>query len=144
MSMINTGTIDTNMTDTTMTNPSMINSARAEALSRFLDVDVGRMRLITSNLANFDTPGYRTRDLDFRAELMRASSESLGESFAAYSPVARPVRGLLERPDGNNVSVERESMLLADTQMKYNLGVQLLKDEFHGIAQAINSGGTSS
>ncbi|MGD0570740.1 MAG: hypothetical protein ABSA78_20255 [Candidatus Sulfotelmatobacter sp.] len=61
-----------------------------------------------------------------------------------YSPVVRRVRGLLERPDGNNVSLERESLLLAETQMKYNLGVQLLKDEFHSIAQAINSGGSAS
>jgi flagellar basal-body rod protein FlgB len=53
------------------------------------------------------------------------------------------VRGLLERPDGNNVSVERESLLLAEAQMKFNLGIQLLKDEFHGISMAINSGGTS-
>ena len=60
-------------------------------------------------------------------------------SYASYAPVARPVRGLLERPDGNNVSVERESLLLAETQMKFNLGVQLLKDEFHSISQAINS-----
>jgi flagellar basal-body rod protein FlgB len=50
----------------------------------------------------------------------------------------------LQRPDGNNVSVERESLLLAETQMKFNLGVQLLKDQFHGISQAINSGGPSS
>jgi flagellar basal body rod protein FlgB len=61
--------------------------------------------------------------------------------YAAFAPVARPVRGLLERPDGNNVSVEREGLLLAETQMKFNLGVQLLKDEFHSISQAINSGG---
>ena len=52
------------------------------------------------------------------------------------------MRGLLERPDGNNVSLERESLLLAETQMRYNLGIQLLKDEFHRISQAINSGGT--
>jgi flagellar basal-body rod protein FlgB len=58
--------------------------------------------------------------------------------------MVKRVRGLLERPDGNNVSVERESLLLAETQMKYNLGVQLLKDEFHGISQAINSGGGTS
>ena len=64
--------------------------------------------------------------------------------MASYAPVARPVRGLLERPDGNNVSLERESLLLAETQMKFNLGVQLLKDQFHEISQAINSGGTSS
>jgi flagellar basal-body rod protein FlgB len=126
----------------------MIDTAMTEALSRFLDVDVARYKLIASNLANIDTPGFRTRDLDFRAELGRASAlaaeESEGFSLASYAPVIHRVRGLLERPDGNNVSVERESLLLAETQMKFNLGVQLLKDEFHGISQAINSGGTSS
>jgi flagellar basal-body rod protein FlgB len=129
---------------------SMIDSPMIEALSRFLDVDVARHKLITSNLANTDTPGYRTRDLDFRAELARAGAQAGNEggglslSYASYSPVARPVRGLLERPDGNNVSVERESLLLAETQMKFNLGVQLLRGEFHEISAAITSGGTSS
>jgi flagellar basal-body rod protein FlgB len=137
----------------------MIDDPMVEALSRFLDVNVARHKLITSNLANIDTPGYRTRDLDFRAEMARMSGESqFGEgpgpgyaglsyaslSYAGYAPVARTVRGLIERPDGNNVSVERESLLLAETQMKFGLGVQLLKDEFKGISQAINSGGTSS
>jgi flagellar basal-body rod protein FlgB len=128
----------------------MIDTPMTEALSRFLDVNVARHKLIASNLANIDTPGYRTRDLDFRAELARADlgNESDGEaaslSYASYAPVARPVRGLIERPDGNNVSVERESLLMAETQMKFNLGVQLLKDEFHTISQAINSGGGTS
>jgi flagellar basal-body rod protein FlgB len=118
-----------------------------EALSRFLDVNVARYKLIGSNMANIDTPGYHTRDLDFRGELRRASagSEANGNlEYASFSPAGRPVRGLLERPDGNNVSLERESLLLAETQMKYNLGVQLLKGQFHGISLAINGGGTSS
>jgi flagellar basal-body rod protein FlgB len=126
-----------------------ITDSTIETLSQFLDVDVSRYRLIAANLANIDTPGYRTRDLDFRSELRRASRQ--GEAlnggelvFASYSPVPRRVRGLLERPDGNNVSLERETLLLADAQMKYNLGVQLVKDEFHAISQAINSGGSSS
>jgi flagellar basal-body rod protein FlgB len=128
----------------------MMDTPMTEALSRFLDVNVARHKLIAANMANIDTPGYRTRDLDFRAEMAHASvgeesgGEGAGLSYASYAPVARPVRGLLERPDGNNVSVERESLLLAETQMKYNLGVQLLKDEFHGISQAINSGGGTS
>ena len=50
----------------------MIDTPMTEALSRFLDVNVARHKLIASNLANIDTPGYRTRDLDFRAELARA------------------------------------------------------------------------
>jgi len=117
-----------------------------EALSRFLDVNVARYKLIAANLANVDTPGYRARDLDFRAELARAnfSEEYGGLSYATFAPVARPVHGLIERPDGNDVSVERESLLLAETQMRYNLGVSLVKDEFHTISQAINSGGGSS
>jgi flagellar basal-body rod protein FlgB len=129
---------------------SMIDTATTQALSRFLDVDVGRLKLITANLANIDTPGYKTRDLDFRAELTRAGAEAASNemysyaSYVPYAPVARKVRGLIERPDGNNVSVEREGLLMAETQMKYNLAVQLLKDEFHTISQAINSGGASS
>jgi len=135
-----------------MTDPetSMTSTAMTEALGRFLDVDVARYKLISANLANVDTPGYHTRDLDFRTELRRAAStavgtgEGAGWSRASYSPVSRIVRGLLERPDGNNVNVERESLALAETEMKFNLGVQILKDEFHTIAMAINSGGTAS
>lgn len=127
---------------------SMIDTDTTEILSRFLDVDVARYRLIADNLANIETPGYRTRDLDFRAELRRAelpeANAEGGMAYAAFAPVARSVRGLLQRPDGNNVSLERESLLLAETQMRYNLGVQLLKDEFHGISLAINSGGATS
>jgi flagellar basal-body rod protein FlgB len=132
-----------------MNNSGMIETSMSEALGRFLDVDVSRYKLVAANLANIDTPGYRTRDLDFRAELERASQESVaGEngllSTAAFTPIARQVRGLVERPDGNNVSVERESLLLAEAQMKFNLGIQLLKDQFHTISLAINSGGGTS
>ena len=149
-------TIDHSMIHTSMSmgHTSMTDTSMTEALGRFLDVDVARYKLITVNLANIDTPGYHTRDLDFRAELQRAAAEDSGIeeggmeegglSSASFSPVSRPVRGLMERPDGNNVSVERESLLLAEAQMKFNLGVQLLKDQFHLISAAINSGGTSS
>jgi flagellar basal-body rod protein FlgB len=139
---------------------SMIDDPMVEALGRFLDVDVSRHKLITANLANIDTPGYRTRDLDFHAELARASVEAVRDQWASYAgygesyagvgmpngstPVVKRVRGLLERPDGNNVNVERESLLLAENQLKFNLGIQLIRDQFHGISQAINSGGTSS
>jgi flagellar basal-body rod protein FlgB len=137
-SMANGANLPRGMTSTRMT----------EALGRFLDVDVARYKLIATNLANIDTPGYQTRDLDFHAELQRAAAENAEATGAlreaSFEPVARRVRGLMERPDGNNVSVERESLLLAEAQMKFSLGIQLLKDQFHTISLAINSGGTSS
>lgn len=131
-----------------MNSPSMIETSMTDALGRFLDVDVARYKLISTNLANIDTPGYRTRDLDFHAELRRAAGDSGPDeahfALAAFGPVAKEVRGLMERPDGNNVNVERESLLLAESQMKFNLGTQLLKDQFHIISLAINSGETTS
>ena len=47
----------------------------------------------------------------------------------------------MERPDGNNVSLERESLLLADTQLHFNAGVQLLRDKFKMLLSAIKEGG---
>jgi len=119
---------------------SIIDDPAIAALTRFLDVNVYRSELVMSNMANIDTPGYRTRDVNFSQEMERAGGNL---EYATFSPVARPVRGLLERPDGNNVSLERESLLLADTQLRFNLGVQLLRDEFKSILSAIHEGSAS-
>ena len=48
--------------------------------------------------------------------------------------------GLPERPDGNNVSVDRESLLLAQTQLQFQLGVQLVKSQMHMVMSAIKDG----
>jgi flagellar basal-body rod protein FlgB len=119
---------------------SIFNDPTITALTRFLDVNVFRSELVMSNMANIDTPGYRTRDVNFSQEMERAGGNL---EYASFSPVARQVRGLMERPDGNNVSLERESLLLADTQLRFNLGVQLLRDEFKGILSAIHEGSPS-
>jgi flagellar basal-body rod protein FlgB len=120
---------------------SMIDSPMTAALGHFLDLSAYRESLIGSNLANIDTPRYRTRDLNFRQELERADAGEM--QYASFSPLARQVRGLMERPDGNNVSLERETLLLADTQMRFNIGVQVLRAEFHRISSAIHEGSTS-
>jgi len=106
-------------------------------LEQFLNVTSQRHKLVVANMANVDTPGYHTKDLDFRSELRRAVAGGGEESFL---PVARSVPGLLERPDGNNVSLEREGLLIAETQMQFGLGVQLLQHEFHMVLSAINEG----
>jgi len=108
-------------------------------LEKFLDVSSERHKLVTANMANIDTPGYRTKDLDFRSELHRAVSDG----NANFLPVARSVPGLLERPDGNNVSLDREGLLLAEVQMQFGLGVQLLHHEFQNLLSAISEGSKS-
>jgi flagellar basal-body rod protein FlgB len=109
-------------------------------LEKALDVTSQRHKLVVANMANIDTPGYHAKDLDFRSELRRAAASGEDESVTML-PVARSVRGLMERPDGNNVSLDREGLLLAETQMQFGLGIQLLQHEFHSLLSAINEAG---
>ena len=109
----------------------------SSSLERFLEVTSDREQTIAANMANVDTPGYHTKDVNFAQTLKRASYEN-GE--AEMSPVVSNVRGLLERPDGNNVNLDREGMLLAQSQLQYQLGTQLVKSQFHQLLSAINGG----
>jgi flagellar basal-body rod protein FlgB len=112
-------------------------------LERVLDLSAVRHQIISTNLANVDTPGYRTRDLrPFAGDIEQAMAGNGDEP--SFTPVARDIRGLLERPDGNNVSVERESILLAQNQLRFTVAVAFLKDEFHTMSTAINGGSTTS
>lgn len=120
-----------------MVDSGLLQTPALARLERYLDVSVFRHGLISSNLANIDTPGYRTRDVNFATELQRAEG---GLQYANYLPLSRPVQGLLERPDGNNVSLERESLLLARTQLGFNTAVQLLRSELRRISLAIREG----
>ncbi len=115
----------------------MLNDPAIDSMTHFLDVSVFRGGLILSNMANIDTPGYRTRDINFHQELERAEGNF---QEAAFMPIARAVPGLIERPDGNNVNLEREGMLLADTQLRFNTCVQLLRDRFKMLSSAIHEG----
>jgi flagellar basal-body rod protein FlgB len=114
-----------------------INSLLSSNLEKFLELTGDREQTIAANMANVDTPGYRTRDIDFKQQLSRAS-DLHGDT--PLTPVVSKVQGLLERPDGNNVNLDRESMLLAQTQLQYQMGTQLVKARFHQLLSAINGG----
>ncbi len=119
---------------------SMIDTPLLRGLEHVLDLSAFRHQVIATNLANVDTPGYRTRDLrPFAGEIEQAIA---GEE-ASFTPVAYEIHGLLERPDGNNVSVERESLLLAQNQLRFTVAVAFMKEQFHQISSAI-SGGSGS
>ena len=107
-----------------------------QRVERFLDLASLRQSLISSNIANVDTPGYRTRDIDFEKEMQKAAAAP----NAAPHPAVREISGLVERPDHNNVSIDRETMLLAQTQLQFQTGVALLKQEFKRLVTAITEG----
>src|SRR5271169_4808523 len=116
---------------------SWMNTPQLMLLERSLDVNSMRQTLVTTNLANVDTPGYHARDVDFRGELMRAAE---GADVSVTSPFVMPVRGLLSRADGNNVSVDRESLLLAEVQLQFKAASSVLRAKFALIQSAIREG----
>lgn len=109
----------------------------SNALTRYLDLTTEQMKLTAENMANVDTPGYKTKGFDFGQEFMRQMTSSDGTGVAEAEPQA--VDGLVSRPDGNNVSMDREGVELAKAQLQFKLGVQLLKNEYSNVMNAIRA-----
>jgi flagellar basal-body rod protein FlgB len=108
-----------------------------QLLQGYLKVTSDRQQLVASNIANVDTPGYHTKDINFQSAMQQAMNEGGDVNLV---PASNEVDGLPERPDGNNVNIDRESMLLGETQLQYQMGVQLIKSEFHRLLTAIKEG----
>lgn len=96
-----------------------------------MDLLSARQRLVASNIANADTPGYRARDLDFQFEFRNA---------AGGAPRVIEAPGLAPRNDGNNVSLDRESRLLAENALRFQLASNLLRAQVRAVRAAIAEG----
>lgn len=128
-----------------------ISTLLSDQLARYLDLSNLELKLTAQNMANIDTPGYRTVGFEFAEEMERSMAEVAqerrqekqdgisGRGHAGGFVNVGKVDGLLERPDGNNVSMDREGMKMAEAQLQFRLGVELLKNEFTGVLDAIHA-----
>ena len=115
-----------------------VTTALSEALGRYLDLTSEQMKLTAGNMANVDTPGYKTQGFDFEQEFARQLSGT--DSSAGFTQAAsQDVDGLVTRPDGNNVSMDREGVQMAKSQLQFKLGVELLKHEYSSVMSAIHA-----
>jgi flagellar basal-body rod protein FlgB len=114
-------------------------TALSDALGKYLDLTSRQMQLTASNMANVDTPGFKTQGFDFEQELVRQLNDRAGTTgLEGVQVSSEDVDGLVARPDGNNVSMDREGLQLAKSQLQFKLGVQLLKNEFSSVMSAIH------
>jgi flagellar basal-body rod protein FlgB len=97
-----------------------------------MDLLAARQKLVASNIANIDTPGYRTRDIDFQFEYM---TQVQGGGVNVVEPTDLTVKN-----DGNNVSLDRESRLLAENALRFNMASTLLRGELQTMKRAIDEG----
>jgi flagellar basal-body rod protein FlgB len=102
------------------------------SLEQYMNVVSLRQKLVASNIANADTPGYKTQDLDFQSSLQSAMSGG--------SPKTVQVSGLTTKNDGNNVDLDREARLLAENALRFNVASNLMKSSLNTIKEAISGG----
>jgi flagellar basal-body rod protein FlgB len=91
-----------------------------------------RQKLVASNIANVDTPNYRTKDIDFAAEMQAASK--------TQTPAVMEPAGLQTKSDGNNVALDRESRLLAENALRFNMASNLMKAQLRLVKTALQDG----
>jgi flagellar basal-body rod protein FlgB len=119
---------------------TQIDTRLSEQLGRYLDLAASQAKVTAANVANIDTPGYRAVGFDFEAEMRDALTRVDQEKLP--QPVRlKEVDGLIARPDGNDVSMDRESLNLAKSQLQFKTGVTLLRQEYQRVLDAIHVDG---
>jgi flagellar basal-body rod protein FlgB len=118
-----------------------------------------RQRTIASNIANIDTPGYKSRDFNFSQALTQALSG--GSGSAAGTTLAQPSAsatagqiplGTLQSEfsstlqyaaqtqpamDSNSVDIDRERASFADNSIRYEAALRFINGDSRTILSAI-------
>lgn len=111
---------------------------KAQLAARYLDLVAAAQRVTATNVANADTPGYRTRGFDFAAEMRAALADPDG--VAGREPPVRETGGLPVGNDGNDVVLERELRALSENSIKFSHGLLLLRGGIRSVRAAIQEG----
>lgn len=107
---------------------------------KLLDVSHIRHKLLSGNLANLETPGYKRMDIDpsFEAQLVQSVfADDFDRVRESQVRVASDETAAAVRPDGNNVSLNNELMEINENAMQYEFLTQYVSDNIKSLNKAI-------
>ena len=131
---------------------SILSSPRVTVLERALSASSLRQKVISNNISNVNTPGYKKGEVlfeDMLQSVMTSDKLPMVQTNARHlplhssgMPIAKTqVNGNTSiRTDGNNVDIDVEMADLAKNSIYYNAVVQQLSSYFSGIKSAIKEG----
>lgn len=118
-----------------------------------LSLRTQRQEVLSANIANADTPGYKARDIDFSAELSRAMGPQQGKglSLSATSDGHLRSRGginpgmvdlkyrMPDQPslDGNTVEMDRERAQFVDNSVRVEAQLSMTRSFIQGLKKAM-------
>jgi len=126
-------------------------------LGKNIDLRAKSQSLISSNIANAETPNYIPKTLDFEQELQSAVKNRGTGTPALTNPRHLPLKGasdrvqsvaghVIETPvktpgnDGNAVELESEMSKMLENQVKFNASIQMLSKKLSDLSIAIKGG----
>ena len=124
-------------------------AAITAALGQQMTRAVARQALAAGNLANLDTPGYRTKEVQFSdllsseleaGSLAATNGRHFGTMAGAAGAEATEATGLAERRDGNNVQLDRELLGMTRAAGDFSAAQTVLAAKFRLVRYAINEG----
>jgi flagellar basal-body rod protein FlgB len=115
-------------------------------MNKDLDGLWARQQEISDNIANVETPGYKSKSVSFEDQLKAllsdssASNSEIINSIKNTQPQTTVSDDKTSRLDGNNVDAEKENIELARTQLNYMYSLRELSDYFSRLRYAITDG----
>ena len=107
-----------------------------DMLAVMLDFRSERHKIISSNIANLDTPGYLPRELTFREALQGVIDNGGGSSMAVTDERHLSERSAAEGEvvvSGDKVDIDDQMAKMAENQLMYNFSVDLMARKFRGL-----------
>ena len=126
-----------------------------QLLGKVLDLRAQKSQVISSNIANAETPGYSSSHFDFEEDLATAIGKNnairLSTSHEGHIPLGpsnfNSVNGKIITEinqtgigDGNGVSVDQEMLALSENELLYETAAQLLKKKMTMLKHVISGG----
>ncbi len=122
------------------------------ALEQTIRITRQRHEVVSSNIANIETPGYRAKDIDFKTALAGASGAGRGfklvrtdaQHIGREMNSARQIESFADTSEFNGfnwVNIDNEMTKLTENNLMFRAGVELIKRKIARIKEVIREGG---
>ncbi|MEG1448592.1 MAG: flagellar basal body rod protein FlgB [Oscillospiraceae bacterium] len=107
------------------------------ALEKGLDYLWEKQKVIQQNVANYETPNYKSKSISFSDALQGATNTTTEENETRYKIKMQNTDNLTVRPDGNNVNLEKENIELWESYAQYSYLTQKISSQFKNMRYVI-------
>lgn len=95
-----------------------------------------QQQLHLQNLANIETPGYKSKSLDFENSLKNAQQKGTKNTLVNAKVITNDALSVLN--DGNNVDIEKENLGAYKTYVQYTSILNKIRGQFDNYNQVLN------